>query len=163
MGLFRAKQTNWNHCMINIVFKKPNWREADQLAIEKVQQRSWFRGNWEQIQWGAEWRAWQLKNKHFWFCGRLKYSTVLCIDWPVKNLYLTHQSIEGIKQFHLSTHWCIKFWNNSDSTHPSIFHNIIYIVFCEDMSFIVVCTLKKWSTTCNQEMQGWKENFFTSP
>ena len=30
--------------------KKPNWREADQLAIYKAQPRSWTRGNREQIQ-----------------------------------------------------------------------------------------------------------------
>ena len=42
----------------NNMVKNPNWQEADHLAIYRAQLRSWTRGNQEQIQRMAGWRAW---------------------------------------------------------------------------------------------------------
>ena len=41
------------------------------------------------------------------------------------------------------SYWRVKFWNNSDSMHPSVLDNVIDILFCINVGFVVVSTLGK--------------------
>ena len=45
--------------------------------------------------------------------------------------------------FIVVTYWRVKFWNNSDSMHPSVLDNVIDILFCINVGFVVVSTLGK--------------------
>ena len=40
-------------------------------------------------------------------------------------------------------YWRIKFWNNSAPMHPSVLDNVIDILFCINVGFVVVSTLGK--------------------
>jgi len=41
------------------------------------------------------------------------------------------------------SYWCVKFWNNSDSMHSGVLDNVIDILFCINVGFVVVSTLGK--------------------